>query len=711
DAIATDSREEQDSVHAEVTPNFLDLVAMHPVLGRGFRAEDASPGAPPVAMISSGVWQRHYGGRVDVLGKQLTSDTKTYTIVGVAPSTLAMPMSPDNFRMHLHEAVPGVWTPARLEQLGGGAVFAVLRDGYSAERASREIDALKPDGANPTMKGLNARALRSQDFLDPQETRAVEILFVAVGVLLLIACGNVANLLMSRSWTRRREFAVRMALGAARARIVRQILTESLLLAFAGGALGIAVAAITLRVIVALRPPALQNLDSVHIEVPVLLWSAGISIVTGVLFGCAPAIFAGRRYVGDMLRSEARAGAGSGNGRRMRSVLVVLEIALSLVLLVGAGLLVRSFTALQRRPLGFTPHGLVSADLLFARPRMSREAKWALRSAILERVRTIPGVDAATSGTLPGDGWGEIGRLEGDPDPSGRVLNLPEHSVVFAGTNYFRMTGLSFVEGQAYDSLVWAAAIQRGERPTTADVVVNRRLAQYFWPQGGAIGSHLFSPGPRNQRDEYTVVGVVGDVRMPGPQQPIQSMQLFTLPVIPQVGLVLHTSLNDREIAGALRRAIADVDPSVIVRGITSGDKYVSEAMAPTRFAMALLAAFSVVALILSAIGLYGVVAYSVVQRTHEIGVRVALGAMPGDVTALVIGNGLRLAAAGAAIGVVVSLGATRMLSTLLVDVRPGDPGTLAAITALVVAIALLASYVPARRAVRIDPTDALRAD
>jgi len=566
----------------------------------------------------------------------------------------------------------------------------------------------------------------------------VEVLFVAVGVLLLIACANVANLLMSRAWTRRREFAVRTALGAGRARLARQVLTESVLLALAGGLLGVGVAWLTLRIIIALRPPSLENLAGVALESPILLWSAGISIVTGILFGSAPALFAGARSPGDVLRNETRSTSGGPAARRMRSTLIVLEIAMSLVLLVGAGLLVRSFVALQQIPLGFRPHGLVSVNVL---SRMRRdwtlEHRVARRDALVERLRTMPGVTEASIGMMPGLGWHAMDGMETEPDASGTTRSISEFATIFINPNYFRVTGMSLIQGRVPDSLPQPLAVDMGPAaapPPPQEIVVNRALAQRLWPNGGAVGARLHEkrdpaggfgpPGVRLSPQFYTVVGVAEDVRLPGGRDAKWTMEIYQpIPkrIAQAVPVVLRTVLPEREAIASVRRVVADYDRALraetqlgfggVVQSLAVGDTYISESLAPTRFAMALLVAFSVIALILSGVGLYGVIAYSVTQRTREIGVRVALGADAASVRRLVVGGGLKLTTLGIVLGIAAAAASTRVLASLLYGVSPVDPVSFTAIALLVMGIALAASYVPARRAVRIDPTEALRAD
>jgi putative ABC transport system permease protein len=718
--------QEQDTIAAGVTTNFLQLLRVRPALGRGFTPDDESPGAPAVAIISYGLWQRAYGGRTDVLGAAVRARGRSYAIVGVAPRAMGLPMSIDGAGAKLHEATPSIWLPVAFDSLassrspfvvaaGGAAVFARLRADVSPTQASQELQAVlesTPEAerlaySTPWTLRCCARALRAQDLLDPREARAVEVLFAAVGVLLLIACANVASLLMSRAWTRRREFAVRVALGASRARLARLVLTESVTLALAGGLLGVAVASQTLRIILALRPPALANLAGVHVESTVLLLSFAIAVATGILFGSAPALFAGRSAVGDALKSDTRASSSDAASRRIRSALIVAEIALSLVLLVGAGLLVRTFVALQRTPLGFHPHGLLAVDVIA--PRAVRpEQRIALRDALLDRLRAAPGVMDAAIGKMPGDRREGVIPLETEPDAGGQSRSIPRFAPTFVSPGYFHVAGMSLVEGRPPQP-----APTPGGAPT--EVAVTRSLARRLWPAGHVLGARLHAGhsaggAPDAGLESYVVVGVVDDVRLPG-ASPALAADVYLPPRPALAPFLLRTEASPRTLAATLRRTVASADPSASVYSVTIGDEYLRDALAPTRFAMALLAAFSLLALLLAAVGLYGVIAYSVTQRTREIGIRVALGAEPAAVTSLVVGSGLRLAAAGIVLGVGGAIGSTRVLGSMLYAVTPADPPTFVGVGGLVVTIALLASYVPARRALRIDPTEALRAD
>jgi predicted permease len=695
-------------VTAYITPNYMDVLGVKPVYGRGFTDDEAKSEAR-VAMVSYAKWQRDFGGLPDVLGKTVAFDDGRFSIVGVTPPGLGIPMSA--------YSAPDVWIPRTLRGAAGGRVFAKLRDGNSAADASRELQAIVSTLPNTGPTKPRVSAMRVQDFLDDRVTRSIEVLFVAVAALLLIACANVANLLLARAWVRRREFSVRTALGAGRARLARQVLTESLMLALGGGVAGVGVAWLTLKIIIALRPATLASLAEVHIEPTVLLWSLGVSIATGVLFGCAPAILAGAGQVGDVLRNESRATSGSVATRRLRAGLIVLEIAVSLVLLVGAGLLVRSFQQLQKMRLGFEPQGLVYFDVMLGPSNRHRIPQ--TTAALIQRLRSTPGVTDVSIGTMPGNGW-HAGGLETEPDASGQSRQVDAFGTNLITPGYFEVAKLAVVEGRIIDTTQLSAEWREGKRPfrSSEQVMVNRSLAKRLWPNGGAIGARLRVTGgmmapPGAASEPYsTVVGIVDDVRLPGMIGDGSLLHMYSLhpPGLDAIPFLVRTSKPGEAMVSAIEDA-AKRDLTILVRPFIAGEAYVRDALAPSKFAMALLTAFAVIAIVLAAVGLYGVIAYGVSQRTREIGVRMALGAEPRQVAGLVVGGGLRLAAIGVVVGVVAAVAASRVLASMLYGVSSSDPFTYGAIAALVGGIALLASYVPARRAVRIDPTQALRAD
>jgi putative ABC transport system permease protein len=678
-------------IAAGITPGFLATLNLRPTAGRPFATDDFRSGDPGLTLISDAFWKSRFGGARDAIGSVVRVNGKPRTIIGVMPARTGVPFT--------HGSPPDIWLPLDLEHLTGTAnAFARLRPGVTTDAASRELQAILASSPNAGRAIGRPRAMLAQDFLDRREVRTIEVQFVAVGVLLLIACANVANLLLARSWTRRKEFAIRAALGAGRGRLMRQVLTESTSLAVFAGALGLVIAWATLRIIVGLRPPALMELGDIHLEPAVLGWSALISIATGILFGSIPALVAGSRVVGESLRSAGHA-AGSAASRRLRSGLVVLEVGLSVTLLIGAALLVRSFVALQRMPLGYEPRSLISIGTFVRGDDAVRRAS--IRDETLDRLRALPGVEEAAVGGFPGQGWGVVSPIEVDGNNEATAGGDRMFSTIFVSPGYFRAAGIRMIAGRTLGSSPSEAA---------SEIVVNESSAKKFWPNGHAVGGRI-----RTGRAApwSTVVGVVDDLRMPGLRDDGSGIQLYSLPIsrIPGVAFVVRSTVSPSVLVPMMRRAIAEAGPDVAVGTATTGTDYLRDSLAPSRFAMALLAAFAFIALVLSAVGLYGVIAYTVTQRTREIGVRIALGADANAVAKLVVGDGLRLALAGVSIGVGAALVSARTLESMLYGVTAADPTSFAAIPALLCLIALIASYVPARRALHIDPVEALRAE
>jgi predicted permease len=685
---------------AVITPSFVATLKLHPRLGRAFTVDDLR-GDQSVAMISHSFWKARFAGSQDVIGTVLRVNGRPRTIIGVMPPRAAVPFT--------HGPLPDVWLPVDLDHLTGSANgFARLRPGVTPEAASRELQAILAESPDASRYAkTRARAMRSQEFLDGKEVRTIQVLFVAVGVLLLIACANVANLLLARSWTRRREFAIRAALGAGRGRLVRQVLTESTTLALVAGGIGVLVASEGLRLIVGLRPPSLVDLADIHLEPAVLGWSAFISVATGMLFGSIPALVSGSLVVNDALRSGGHA-TGSVRRAGLRSGLVVLEVALSVMLLIGSALLIRSFVALQRMHLGYEPHNLVSIGAFFRGEDVARRS--ALRDAALERLRALPAVEEAAVGNLPGQAWTIASPIEADGNGATGVTAIREFTTTFISPAYFRAAGIAILGGRTLDSSLTRASVTESTSVAPSEVVINATLAKKLWPNGNAIGGRLRT---NSTAPWSTVVGIVDDIRMPGVSSSSAALQMYSLPTprIPGFAFVIRARTSPTALMPSLRRAIAAGGPDISVGSAMNGDDYLRDSLAPSRFAMALLGAFALIALVLSAIGLYGVIAYAVSQRTREIGVRVALGANAGAVARLIVGNGLRLTLMGVTLGVAGAFVTSRSLESILYGVTPLDPFSFAAIPLLIGTIALLASYVPTRRALRIDPVEALRAE
>jgi predicted permease len=722
---------EQDTVtHAVMTANLLSLLGAQPALGRSFRAEEEEPGADHVAMISHGWWQRAYAGRADVLGKTIQYEGTTYTVVGVMPRGFAIPMARPASFADLTMRAPDMWIPGRMR--GAGMVYGRLKHGFSASDATREMQAIAntPEArgagtpfARNAADSVRVRAMRAQDFLAPREVRAIQVLVAAVGALLLIACANVANLLLIRAWARRREFAVRIGLGAGRARLVRLALTESVLLALAAGALGVLIAWQALRAIIALRPSGLDSLANVAIEPAVLFWTAGISLLTGVLFGAAAAFVVSTQRMGDLLRSETRAASSGGVTRRIRATLIVTEIALSFALLVATGLLVRSFSALQDTRIGFDPHNLVAIDVLG--PRIDRSPQAAqLREAVAAQLRATPGIVSAAMGSMPSAGIRDGSAIQLLGSAGTERVPIEQFQKAWVGDGYFDAARIPLVAGRLPRSLPGDAAPSMGFAAFSAEVVVSQSLARRIAADGNAIGRQIrpiggpqaFQPPGMASATELpfaTIVGIANDVHLPGPRADLETYQVYQMPTarVPFLGFIVRFASVPPDYESVLRSAIHLVEPTIIARRARLGDDYLREALAPTRFTLALLAAFALVALVLAVVGLYGSIAYTVTQRTREIGIRIALGATSNAVATLVLQDGLRLLGVGLVVGVATAAAAARALTALLYGVTSSDPATFAAIAGVVILISTLASLAPARRATRIDPVDALRAE
>ncbi|HEY4306034.1 MAG TPA: ABC transporter permease [Gemmatimonadaceae bacterium] len=744
--LSLDGDGQQDTVsHVFITANFLPMLGARPALGRTFRADEELEPKRNVAMISYGWWQRAFGGRRDALGETMDYEGKPYTIIGVMPPDMSLPMVARNVDGFDNQSAD-MWLPASLDSVS--IAYGRLAVGVDAHRASAELQniataagPLVPRARERFRLGLDSmrvRAMRAQDFLAPREVLTVEVLFVAVGALLLIACANVANLLLVRSWTRRREFAVRLGLGAGRARLIRLALTESVMLATLGGALGMLVAWQSLRLIVGLRPLSLDSLSSVQISPVVLFWTAAISIGTGVLFGSVAAFFVGSQNVADVLRNEVRTSSGGHVARGVRATLIVGQIALSFALLVGTGLLIRSFFALQERAIGFDPRRLASVDILspLAARRSGRGGD--IRRQVVEQLRHTRGVIDASIGTLPTAGYRIPGNLSVATDAGEHDIGVPVYTTTWIDKEYFHTAGIAISAGRlpvpgSTDEVVMPGAMPLPPglvpvgpgrpardkfRSLSQEIVVNRTLARRIAPNGNVVGTRIRVSGgqlgPMQQDNDWsTIVGVSDDVHLPGAHGDLNDYQIYTLPLgrMPEPTFVVRFSSLPTNVESELRNAIHAVAPTIVVRRGRLAEDYVRDALAPTRFTLALLGAFSFIALVLSVVGLYGSIAYTVSQRTREIGIRIALGATAQSVTSLVLQDGLRLLAIGLVVGLATALASTRALASLLYAVHTSDPATFVAIGGIVAGVAVIASYVPARRAARIDPIDALRTD
>jgi putative ABC transport system permease protein len=699
DAIVAGRDEDEEMPAGRLSADVLPMLQVKPLIGRGILPEDTKIGAQKVVVLGYGFWQRRYAGSRGVLGESITIDSASRTIVGVMPRDFAVPFMDGGARQ--------IWLPLEENAEAEGAqAIAKMRPGVSREQVNRELtDIMRALGAeSPEFKEWKGLALRPQDYLGPMTRDNLLILLGAVGMVLLIACANVANLLLARAATREREFAIRAALGAGRWRIIRQLLTESAMLAIAGGALGVFVAQRGLDLIIAMRPDRLSELDEVRLSPTVLLVSLGLTLVTGLLFGLAPALFAAARDIGHALKNTTRSAAGHLTARRFRGALVVAEVSLSVLLLVGAGLLIRTMVKMQRADIGFEASGLVAADVRLPEARFpKREQRRVAFEQIVQRMRATPGLGEVTwsMGMPPRTGM-TFGKLEIE----GRTLKPDEQESAlwsqFAAPEYFRVMRLPLVAGRSFSADTGRNA-----------VIVSETMARRFWPGTSAVGRRLRL---MEKAEWSTVVGVARDVTVPstgGKGDRRRNLQIY----FPFSGdfesatLIIRTGSAVADLPRRLAREAATVDPAIRVRDVTTADQTLAKELAGPRFNMSLLLVFAGLALMLATIGLYGVIAYSVSQRTRELGIRLALGAGRTAVLRLVISQGARLTLTGVVVGLAAASGLTRLIQGMLYGVGPLDPMTFVVVGVVLGVVALLASYFPARRATRVDPVIALRAE
>lgn len=704
---------------ARVTPNFFRLLQAGMALGRDFVEADARPGSPRTAILRYGVWQTRYGGSPEVLGRILHINGEPHEIIGVTARRFRQlaPRS-DN---------PGLWTPFEVEPtntegLNEGINFVIplarLKDGVALQHAQSELDAALASfkERHPELEasnhgfwsGIQLAFLKSELIRDSRT--ALLFLQLATGLLFLIACVNVTNLLLARFISRQRELALRAALGASRGRLVRRLLSESALLFVLGGTAGVLLMLAGLKLVLSLAPRQIPRLGEVSIDLPVLVFALGVSALAGLLFGGIPALLTTRRSPGDALQGAGRAPNRSRGQQLASQALVVAEVALTLALLVGAGLLMRSFFTLVGQETGFRTEGIVAVPVNIPDSRYENVPELEdFYHRALDRVRQVPGVEAvALSNNLPSSRAGSTREYlrEGGSET---VARGAQYAVV--SSDYFRALDIPLLRGRYLE--------EADRRGSLRVAVVDEALARATWPGQDPLGKRFrFEEGEDTWR---TVVGVVGNIRGgglandPGPGFYISYQQRPETPTELNVGrkaVFLVRSRLDREaLAGPLRQAAWEADPVLPLPAIASLQSLVVEGVAPERFRTVLLAAFAVVALALVLAGIYGVVEYLVAERTHEFGVRMALGATGGDVMKNVIVDGLRLTVVGVVLGVVGVFALTRYLTGMLFGITPRDPVTLAASVALVTLVTLAACLIPARRATRVDPVIALKAE
>lgn len=698
-----------EQVHGlRVSSGYFSVLGFKPLFGRDFLPEEETLGNDKAAILTYDLWKRHYGGNPAIVGSAIQVGGEPYTVVGVMPAS---------FRCQIWGSVRDIFVPVGYTQ-GDQArdshsfhVIARLKAGVSLDQARAEMSAmgLRLSKEYPKENAKMTAVVTPMDYAGAKERwQVLGALLASVGFVLLIACVNVANLMLARNASRRREMAIRRTLGAGPYRLARQLLTESLLLALLGGAAGLVLAAAGTSALYHILPEYIRFVpfryfEGISLDPGVLWFTAGLSCVTGILFGLAPAAGAFTRDVSNPLKEGSRGTTDAGG--RLRNPLVAMEIAMALVVLSGAGLMLQSLSRLLAVNPGINPKNVLTMEVSLPQVNMyyGPPANTNYCREVASRVSSIPGVLAASSvNHLPLDG-GAAGRgflIEGRPDPGRENGASASYSV--ACPDYFKTMGIPVTEGREFTDADTEKA--------PGVIVINRTMARKYWPNEDPIGKRIRIGFDGDKDPWLAVVGVVDDFRQWGLGEKMEAyfFRPYTQAAWPYMNVVARTASAPMTYAAAVKKAV-ETNPEEPVANVRTMDEIASESLGPWRFPMFLLVGFSALAMLLAAVGIVGVVSYSVTQRTHEIGIRMALGAQPRDVLRLVVGKSMAWAAAGVATGVAGATGLTRLLTNLLYEVKPGDPVVLMAVSVLLGCVALLASYIPARRAMTVDPMAALR--
>ena len=719
----TDS-ENPERLSAEmVSGSYFPLLGVEAALGRTFTPEeDQTPGAHPVALISHGLWQRRFGSDSSVIGKTLSLNKVPLTIVGVLPEGFKGQKGTAEVWVPMMMAPPLTFPRRLIAPFANWTeVIGRLKPAVSLAQAQNEmgIVAAKISEAIPVpaqlagkvpFEAIKLTSLKEAK-LDPAIGRSFLVLFGAVGFVLLIACVNIANLLLGRSVSRQREIAIRMALGASRRRLIRQLLTESTVLAFAGGLVGLLVALWGIEVLSTFKPAVqaqngsyLNVLDfsKANIDAQVLAFNVLLSVLTGVLFGLLPALQASRADVSEALKEGASAASERFHTLRRlspRNLLAMTEIALALVLLIGAGLMIRSFARLQALQIGFSPHHVMTMRVEL--PKYKPDAAVAFDEQLLARVSALPGVEAAAVASatpLSNNSAGTIMRIKGQTEDEMDGVGLQS-----VGPDYFKTLRVPVMKGRTFSDQDRAGARRVA--------IINESAARKFWPNEDPIGKEIWVGVGWEQNEYGEIVGIVGDVKYGKVEEAFnpQVYLPYLQPTEPASFVLVRTANDPALIVSAVRREILSIDKNVPIFDLKTMEERSADATSRTRFSALLLGIFSSLALVLAAVGIYGVMSYAVSGRTHEIGVRMALGAQPRNVLGLVMGDGIVVTLSGIALGLAGAFAATRVLGSQLYGVGTTDTLTFFAVSLLLAAVALVASYIPARRATKVDPMVALR--
>jgi predicted permease len=693
-----------------VTANLFTMLGAQAAKGRVLLAQENQPGSNKVVVLSDALWHRRFGGDPSIVGKKITLNGEGYDVVGVMPKGF-------QFGREIGQIVdlysPIAWTEEQLSPnnltFENLAVLARLKPGVSINQAQAEMDNIADNlrrqymqGADRTNWGL---ALQSFNELIVGDIRSsLLILLGAVGFVLLIACANVANLMLARSAARQKEIAIRTALGASRFRIIRQLLTESMLMALIGGSLGMLIAMWGVEFLIKLNENKIPRAYEIGLDLNVLGFTVLVSLLTGILFGLAPAFQTSKIDLHDTLKEGGRSGSG-GARKSVRNALVVAEVSLAVVVLIGAGLLIRSFMRLQQVNPGFQPQNLLVMQVslpVFKYPEAGQRD--AIYSQMLDQVRNLPGVKSvgATS-VLPLSGTNQSGsfQIEGRPVPQGQ--SSPHGDRWVATTDYFKTMTIPLVRGRYFD--------ERDKADARGVAIIDETMARKYWPGEDPIGRRITFQGGAQNPIWREIVGIVGHAKHKGLEGESRVQYYVPHHQLPSANMFLVVQANNdpASLTSAVRSAIRTLDQDLPVYRVTTMERLVADSMAQRRFAVFLLGVFASLALVLAVVGLYGVMSYTVSLRTHEIGIRMALGAQAADILKMVVGHGMLLAGIGVVVGLIASYLLTRVMSSLLFGISATDPLTFIGISLLLTLVAFLACYIPARRAMKVDPMIALR--
>jgi putative ABC transport system permease protein len=696
---------------AQTSANFFDVFGVGPQVGRLFVSGDEQAGHAPVVVLSDALWRRSFGADPGVVGQKISLDAESYTVIGVAPANFQYPdkvelwVPPLKLAPEFNREIE----PTERRGMGYLNVVGLLKPGVSVAQAASEMETITSRLRQQYPETNNRRfntVLSLQNHLIGESKTMLWLLFGAVVFVLLIACANVANLLLASAASRSKEMAIRTALGASRWRVMRQLLTESAILALAGGLLGLLFSSYGVTAIKMMLPQTFPRLNEIGMDWRVFGFTLGASLFTGFIFGLAPALHLSRADVQEAMKENARGTAGSSRHTRLRHALIVAEVALSVVLLAGAGLLFRSFMRLQAVNAGFTPQQVLTAQLSPAGPQFAEDsAIVAFYEQVLDRASAIPGVESAgVINTLPLSGGPTIAfRVEGRP-----ILTVDKWiptNFRSVSPDYFRAMNIPVLQGRTFTSDDRTGAPRK--------LMINQALAQRDFPGEDPVGKRitLGNTDENNQPIWFEIIGLTANVRSqelreePPPELYFSAKQL----TFQNMAIVVRSTIEPESLAPALRQAVAEVNRTVPVAQVQTMEHIVSESVTQPRFNLFLVGLFGGLALLLSAAGIYGVTSYTVTQRTHELGIRLALGAQVGDVLKLVLGQGMAVIGIGLVIGLAAAFALLRLMRSLLFGVGENDPLTFVAISVVLLLVALFACYVPARRATKVDPLIALR--